>query len=70
MVICHMMECQRKGIVSLPYGILIMKILEHIGFDLEEEESINDSISIRKHALGQMWMSIVNVVVVQKPSKA
>lgn len=39
-VIYHMIEFQRNGNVWLPYGHLIMKILEYIGFNLEEEKSM------------------------------
>lgn len=36
-VICHMMEIQIKDIFLFQYGVLVMKILKHIGFDIEEE---------------------------------
>lgn len=54
----------------LPYGDLVTKILEHTDFNLEEEEYISNSAMIGKHGLGHTWMSIIDEVVVQKPSKA
>lgn len=48
-----MMESQRNGISLFSYGGLIIKLLEHIGFNLEEEEYIRKSTRIRNYALGK-----------------
>lgn len=56
-VIYQMMESQRKRISLLPHGDLIMKILEHIGFNLEDEESISELTRIGKHELEKNKMA-------------
>lgn len=47
-----------------------MKILEHVGFKSEDEQSIENSIKMGKQFLGQMKYEEVNEVLVQKGSKA
>lgn len=41
-----MIECRIKGNVYLPYGHSITKMLEHMDFNLEEEEWMENSIKI------------------------
>lgn len=48
---------------------MVTKILEHYGFYLEEEKSINNSTRIERHALWKIWIPIIEGVVVMNPSK-
>lgn len=65
-----MIECRRKGNVWLPYGNLIMKILMHVGFNLELKECIDNSIKKGGHNLGHMQFQHKRGVLVQKDSNA
>lgn len=42
----------------LPYGGIIMDILEHIEFDLEGEEPSKEYIGIGRQMLNQIWIDI------------
>lgn len=41
-----MMVRKRKGLMWVPYGHLISKVLEYIGFNVNDEESVDNSTGI------------------------
>lgn len=53
----------------LPYGHLITKVLEHIGFNVQDDESWEESSRIRNVVVGQMHFDINDEVSSQKPPK-
>lgn len=64
-----MIWSKRKKNKWFPYGDLVTKILEHFGFNLEEEESQKNLTVIGKFALGKMWIEINNGVLILKLMK-
>lgn len=68
-VIHYMMGIKKKNMI-LPCGGLIMKILEHVSFDLEDKESNNKFSGIRNNTLSRMRVTINNRVPSHLPTKA
>lgn len=55
--------------MCLPYGYLITKNLEHVRFNFEEEEVVQDVTKIGEATLGLMWYENVNEEIFQKPHR-
>lgn len=67
-VIQYMMGNKRK-VMCLPYGNLIIKILEHTEFNFENEELVEDVTKIGEPVLEIMRYEIIYEKVIVKPSK-
>lgn len=52
-----------------PYGHLIKKVLEHIGFDVKDEESLENAARIGNDVVEQMQIEINYGASSQNPSK-
>lgn len=50
--------------------VTFTRILKHVGLDIELKESVDNSVKIRRHNLGQMPLEDKKGVLVKKGSKA
>lgn len=59
-VIHHMMRRNKKGETWILYGHVVSKVLEHVGFNIKDEEFIDNFAGIRNVAMGPMRIEINN----------
>lgn len=69
-MIHHMIVIKRKGVMWLPYSHLVLKFLEHVGFNFEDEESKDKLVVIGNATVWIMRIAINNKVPSQKPYSA
>lgn len=63
------MGSKGKEIVWLPYGHLIMKVLDHIGLNVLDEESLENSTRIGNSVVRDMRIEINNGMLTKNPPK-
>lgn len=69
-MIHHMIVSKRKGVMWLPYSHLVLRFLEHVGFNFEDEEFKDKLFVIGNADVGIMRIAINNKVPSQKPYRA
>lgn len=57
-----MMGSNKKGDTWILYVHLVSKVLEHVEFNIKDEEFMDNSAAIRNMAIGPMRIKINNVI--------
>lgn len=65
-VIHHMMVINKKVATWIPYGDLVLKVLELLGFDVVDEEFMDNYVVIRNAVMRLMRIKINNGIPSQK----
>lgn len=65
-VIHHMMVINKKGATWIPYGDLVSKVLELLGFNVVDEEFMDNYVVIRNAIMRLMRIKINNGIPSQK----